>query len=207
MGSQDRSADSELVKGCLTGSERAWNLFYQQYHGLIETVVGRYAHYCSAEDHKDVCQDVYGRLVKALEEFSSDLSSLRTFVAIVARNTCIDWLRGKSTMSRAGKNEPLDHHGNGGNGTIAVTSEADPPDAQLLKAQETRLLMVALNRLKEGCRKLIKLRYYDDLTYKEMAVRLGKTKDKDDTVNGQTLRCIAQLKAVFDELQSEGLRT
>ncbi|MGO9571752.1 MAG: RNA polymerase sigma factor [Desulfomonilaceae bacterium] len=204
MGTRDLSSDGVLVKQCVSGSERAWTQFYRQHHGLIEAVVKRHTPSSSPDVREDLAQEVYQSLVTALETYDTRLSSLRTFVSMVAARTCIDWLRGQSRMSRKGINEPVDHHGDPEQGAVVLQSGCDPPDEQVAKAEHSNMIRSALNRLTETCRELLKLRYYFDLTYPEIAARLGK---QENTVNVQILRCQARLKTAYDDLENEGLRT
>lgn len=202
MGMTDLSSNNVLVEQCISGSEEAWTKFYQQHHGLIEAVVYRYTPASSVETRKDLCQSVYVRLVECLETYDGSLSSLRTFVSMVASRTCIDWIRGQSRMSRAGKNEPISHHGNSEGAEIVLHSDYDPVDEQVAQAESVSLIRFALSRLGQACRELLQLRFFLDLTYERMSVMLGK---KENSVNVQVLRCLAQLKTEYDELESEGL--
>ena len=198
MGSQDFLTDSELVKGCLAKSEEAWNLFYQQYQGLIRAVVWRCMPFSSESDRQDAYQEVYRSLVRALKLFKPDRGQLRTLVATVARNSCIGLLRHKTTESRTGIEVPVDHHGSGNKDSVAVTSEGDSQERQLLKAQ----LKVAINRLKEPCPEYLRMRYYEELMDEEIAEMLGK---KENTVTQRIDRCLEQLRAMVVEFETEGV--
>lgn len=203
MGIREANTDSELVNSCLSGVEQAWTQFYRQHHALIEAVVKRHTPSSSPDVREDLSQEVYQSLVTALETYDTRLSSLRTFISMVAARTCIDWMRGQSRMSRKGINEPVDHHDDPEQGAVVLQSRCDPPDEQFAKAEHSNMIRSALNRLTETCRELLKLRYYFDLTYAEIAAKLSK---QENTVNVQILRCQARLKAAYDDLENEGLR-
>ena len=183
--------DTQLVRDCVSGSQQAWTELYSHHHPLIEAIVRKHVPFRSTETYQDLVQMVYVRLVDSLETYDSHLSSLRTFVSLVAKRTCIDWLRGQSRMSRTGWNEPVDHHDCDEEGAVVVRSNLDLPDEQIAKAQNSHLVRMALSRLADACRELLRLRFYLDLTYGQIGERLGRN---ENTVNVQILRCLAQLK-------------
>jgi RNA polymerase sigma-70 factor, ECF subfamily len=195
-------SDAELAKRCAAGSEKAWTHLYSQYHPLIEGVIKRYVHSSSLEDRKDICQLVYVRLVDALDRYDHKLGSLRSFISLIAQRTSFDWVKGQSTLSRIGKNEPVNHHDDSETGAIMLQSQVDPPDEEVARAECVILVRVALNSLSKMCQELLKLRFFSDLTHKEISDKLRK---KENTVNVQILRCIAHLKTAYDKLGSQGL--
>ena len=106
-------------------------------------------------------------------------------------------------MSRKGINEPIDHHGDTDQDAVVLESNIDPPDEQVAKAEFGHLVRTALSRLSEACQELLKLRFFSDLTHEEIAARLGK---KANSVNQQVLRCVAHLRAAYEELEGKGQR-
>jgi RNA polymerase sigma factor (sigma-70 family) len=199
MGTPDSHSDRDLVNRCLSRSQEAWTEFYQQHHALIHSVVKRHSLWSSRDVREDLAQEVYQSLVVALEKYDGRLSSLRTFVSMVAARTCIDWLRARSRMSRKGINEPVDHHGDSEQEGVVLQSNLDPPDEQVAKAEYRFMIRSALGRLAETCRELLKLRFFSDLTHEEIAAKLGK---KANSVNVQVLRCIAHLRAAYVQVEA-----
>ncbi|AFM23323.1 RNA polymerase sigma factor, sigma-70 family [Desulfomonile tiedjei DSM 6799] len=203
MRNGDRRDDMELVDSCLSGSEAAWTEFHGQYHLLIEAVVRRHSRSSTDDGREDLIQEVYKSLVEALAEYDGHSSSLRTYVSMVAKRTCIDCWRGTSTMSRTGTNEPVEHHDNTNPGHVALRCGDDPPDEQVAKAEFGQMVRTALSHISEGCQELLKLRFFSDLTYEEMADRLGK---KVNSVNVHVLRCIAHLRGAYVQIESRRQR-
>lgn len=198
MGSEIRQADGELVKGCLSGLRHAWTEFYRRYHSLIEAVVRRQAQYSTKEEREDLVQEVYESLVGALEGYDERSSSLGTFVSIVAKRTCIDCWRSRSSMSRTGMTVPVEHHDNSDGEHVPLKSNCEPPDEQVAKYEVGAMMKTALSRLSETCQKLLKLRFFNEFTYEEIGEKVGK---KANTMNVRVLRCIARLRAAYEELE------
>jgi RNA polymerase sigma factor (sigma-70 family) len=71
----------------------------------------------------------------------------------------------------------------------------------LERAELLQLLRGAFKSLGEKCRKLLRLRYYDELSFKEISTLLGA---KENTLVVQARRCLDELKALYVELEQEG---
>lgn len=162
-------------------------------------VVRRQAAHSIIDTRQDLVQDVYESVTKALKQYDGNSSSLKTFVSKVAQRTCIDIWRHGSTMSRTGKNQHVEHHDNTDENNAVLVSSLNPEE-DLSKAQFTHLLRIALRRLSKECQKLLELRFYDGLKYRQIADRLGK---KENSVNVQVNRCLEYLREAYAKLQFE----
>ena len=56
---------------------------------------------------------------------------------------------------------------------MRVASPMDDPESSLSKAQQAQLLRKAFAGLSDGCRELLGWRYDEDLSYQEIARRIG----------------------------------
>ena len=68
-------------------------------------------------------------------------------------------------------------------------------------AELKQYLKLAFRKLAEKCRKLISLRYEQELQFREIAVIMGSN---ENTVTVQTKRCIDELRARYAEVQQKG---
>lgn len=195
--------DDQLVKECLSGSEDAWTQFCGRFGRLILAVIRRHRSLVPESAEDDVLQAVYLKLLKSLQAYDHRQSRLNAFVSMIAKQTCIDHLRRNTAASRCAQTVPVDHHDGGEAGVVAVESRLDPPDQCLNRAQEIDVVSLAMSRLGTECVELLKLRYHLDLPYGEIAKRVGK---KAHAVNVQTLRCLAQLRSLYDQLLEKGPR-
>jgi RNA polymerase sigma factor (sigma-70 family) len=193
--------DAHLVKECLHGSEEAWNEFHGRLDGLIRIVVKRRFKDLPHFSEEDMVQSVYLKLVTSLRGYEANRSSLKSFVGMVAKRACIEHLRKVAAASRHAWTDPVDHHDGNAEGTVTLTSTSQPPDGYLETAEQIHILSLALNQLKESCRELIRLRFHLDLPHAKISEMLGK---KEHAVNVQIIRCLAQLKARYDEIAQTG---
>lgn len=203
MANMDRYAGLDLVKRCLSESEQAWKDFYDEYDPLIRMEVRRHSRFARPEEREDLVQEVYKSLVEALSRYDGRSSSLRTFVSIVAQRTCIDCWRGRSRRKRSGNTESIEHHDKTNPGHALVESRVEPPDKQLEQSEYANLLRISLTHLSESCQRLLRLRYFSELTHKEIGEETGQ---KENSVTVAIRRCLERLRAAFDNLEHEGLR-
>ena len=193
--------DARLVKECLRGSEQAWNEFHGRLDRLIRIVVKRQFGALPYYSEEDIVQSVYLKLVTSLHTYDAGRSSLKNFVGMVAKRACIEHLSKVVAASRSARTDPVDHHDGNTEGSVMVRSNLDPPDECVETAEQTYIISLALNHLKATCRELIRLRFYNDLSHAKIGEMLGK---KEHAVNVQIIRCLAQLKARYDELVQTG---
>jgi len=89
------------IAGVLAGEKLAWDRFVEKFAGVLygvalRTLRARVPSF-SAEDAKDVMQDVFLRLIKddfrLLRTYQPERASLSTWLTVVTRSAAIDWLR------------------------------------------------------------------------------------------------------------------
>ena len=139
-------------------------------------------------------------LFTALRTYDSQYP-LSRFVCIVTERVCIDEYRRSKSAKRDGETVSVDHHDGGREGSVQLQSKHDPHWEQLERAELLQLLRGAFKSLGEKCRQLLRLRYYDELSFKEISRLLGA---KENTLVVQSRRCIDELKTRYVELEQEG---
>lgn len=201
MKQRKHSDDQVLVGQCLAGSESAWSEFYTRFIGLMRTVVKKYGT-LSPEDVEDVTQSAFLSLTTALKSYDFK-QSLPKFVSLVTQRVLIDELRKQGATKRGGQADlstSIDHDDQG---SASMGVESELQDMLLEKAQLIDRVAEALGSLGGTCRKLITLRYLQEMPFKEIAARLGSN---ENTVTVQTRRCLDDLRARFRERERRGTR-
>jgi RNA polymerase sigma-70 factor (ECF subfamily) len=204
MRSSTEEHDRILVQRCLASDEEAWNELFSTHANTI-SFVGSWRKWGFRPDEvEDVKQDIMHEIVRSLDGFAFR-SSLRTFVYKISVNTCIARLRKRTALKRIpdGDCVSLD--------TIGVANDEDSVRIQtsrlknqeeILSERETiSLLRHSLASLGEGCRRLIRLRYWSELSFREIARILEA---KENTLVVQLKRCLARLLTSFLEEAENG---
>lgn len=113
MADTDSDIDErELVERVLEGDRQAFLTFIDRYERLVKHVVFRMVD--DERDREELCQDVFVRAYRYLDGFRFE-SKLSTWLARIARNTCLNHLEKKEVPLYADE---------------APSPEGEPPDAR-----------------------------------------------------------------------------
>jgi RNA polymerase sigma-70 factor (ECF subfamily) len=123
-------------------------------------------------DSRDILQATLLKSFQHLDEFAgSDTRSLMAWFARIAENEIRDQAdrQGRQRRDKA-REEPLD-------AASPVSAHMRTAVSQLIVDEETERLERAIARLEEPHREAILLRKFEELSYAEMASRLGRSED------------------------------
>jgi RNA polymerase sigma-70 factor, ECF subfamily len=198
LGTQDQ--DSLLVKACLSGSEKAWKELYSKYLNLMRTVVRRHSS-LSESDVQDVTQSAFLSLVSALPGY--DFShSLSTFVCLITERVLIDEIRRLKATKRLAETETLSYNDSATEKAAIVVSDFQDVDQQIEAKELELILRLAVEKLDDRCRELLKMRYFNELTYKEISEITGV---QENTLNVRAKRCLDRLRSVYEDIETRGI--
>jgi RNA polymerase sigma-70 factor (ECF subfamily) len=160
----------------------AWAALAQQYGHRL------YVHaWCILKDGheaRDVVQEVFIRAMREPRLFEADFR-LQAWLYRVTRNLCFNLVRDRRRRDGILAAVPQ-----------AVASEVDPV-ARVLGGERAREVIEAIDRLSADHRTILRLRYYDDLSYAEIARALSL---KIGTVMSRLSRARDRLLDVLGEL-------
>jgi len=189
MDRRSRSDDQQLVSDCLSGSEAAWKEFYARFAGLVKAVARKYCSH-TAQDVEDYCQAAFLTLTSVLGDYDPR-QSLPRFVGVVAERVIIDEYRKARAAKRDAAVESLNYDDSGEEKSASSGEQVELQDDQLDRAQRAAQLRDALQALDSKCRRLLTMRYLDELSFKEVADAMDST---ENTVTVQTRRCLEALR-------------
>ncbi len=118
------------------------------------------------EDVDDVCQDVYALVCEAAQK--KPPYPVKPFVFTVARNLLINRVRHDQIVSIEAVAD-LD--------ALGIAVDEPGPDRSVMARQDLHRLQLALDRLAPRCREAVVLRKIEDLSYREIAQRMGISED------------------------------
>jgi RNA polymerase sigma factor (sigma-70 family) len=87
--------DTALARAAARGDLDAWHEFVERYSGLIVSVVRRYLAAEIPDDQRTLYVETLADLHDRKLDAYSDRAALSTWVAVVTRSRCLDWLRRK----------------------------------------------------------------------------------------------------------------
>ena len=166
--SEKAQIDIELINRAIEkGDPRAYNELMSRYRDkvyfmLLEKVKEK-------ELAKELTIEAFGKAFKKLHLYKPDYA-FSTWLFSVARNNCIDFLRRKKLPTVSIDTFSEDEEGS--KITFDLLSEELNPEGQLVKKQRIQILRRIVAGLKPKYRVLVKLRYFKEYTYDEIAEEL-----------------------------------
>ncbi|HXD19274.1 MAG TPA: sigma-70 family RNA polymerase sigma factor [Vicinamibacterales bacterium] len=152
-----------LIERCLKGDQSAWDaivrLYWRKVFNIAYKFVGRH------DEAEDLTQDVFLKLFRSLRTFDRR-ANFSTWLISVSRNLCIDHYR---SMRR--EHDVVAHDVDAS--AVATASSTDSPLVALERRDRVSLLRAALDRLTPSLRTAVMLRDIQELSYQEIAERLG----------------------------------
>lgn len=162
-------SEAELIERCNNGDADAWALVYERFYSYIyQLVKGRNSN-LRDEDAEDICQEVFEDLLKGLSTFQRK-SLLKTFIHTLTINRVRQHFRKVQTQKRGGDAEKcsLDEI------EYDLPDEtADQPEHRAFEQAEQEQLRAAIAVLPLELKRVVELRYHENLKYREIAEALG----------------------------------
>ena len=178
-----------LVRRCLAGDAGAWEEIVERYNRRIYNLCYRFAG--SAEDARDLTQEVFIRMYRTLKSYDLERGALSTWITTITRNLLVDHFR-KSKQQRL--TESLDtvasEHEDAKPLSEKIEDKSSPPDAGVQGRETREFVHRALQRLSPELREAVILRDLQDMDYREIAVVL---KVPEGTVKSRINRGRAEL--------------
>lgn len=119
---------------------------------------------------KDLTIEALGKAFKKLHLYTPDYT-FSTWLFTVARNHCIDYLRKNKLPTSSIDKMMINEDGKRTNFDL-ISSDLNP-EQKLEKTQRIAILRQIVDQLKPKYRALVKLRYFKELSYEEVAETLG----------------------------------
>ena len=190
-------SEEQLVELCLQGDSSAWDELYRLHYARVRRIIGWRRWGFTVNEVEDGVQEVFLELVRSLHRFRGE-SNLSTFLTRLARNRCVSHLRKRTALKR-GKEELgyVLEEGREEEGTPrALAVESRPgPEEQVLSVEDARFVVDSLTQLGSDCQQIIRLRYYQQLSYNEIC---GLLELPLGTVCSRLKRCLTKLKTLLE---------
>ena len=156
-----REITDDTIDACRRGDREAFRALYDAYKDKVYSICFYYFHGDPAAA-ADATQQVFLKLITNIGQFRGT-ADFSTWLYRLVTNTCVDGARlTRARDARIAKEVVLDSLARPG------SQEED-----LVRAERAQSVQEALSALPSKFRLPLLLRYFDDLSYEEMAVALG----------------------------------
>ncbi|MGE0594185.1 MAG: RNA polymerase sigma factor [Vicinamibacterales bacterium] len=183
-------AIDEIIERCLRGDQAAWESIVRLHWRRVFNIAYKFVG--TREQAEDLAQDIFLKLFRSLGSFDRR-ANFQTWLVSVSRNLCIDHYRSvrkeRETIRR--DVDPSD---------LQPRSRTASPHASLEQQDRVDLLRTALARLTPALRSAVVMRDLQELTYQEIADRLGLP---EGTVKSRINRGRAELSKQVRRVQQE----
>lgn len=173
----DGPNDAELVRQVQEGNVFAFEVLVKRYQGRLHSFVVHLVSDTHAAD--DVVQESFISLYKTIDRVDTT-RPFSTYVFSIARNQAISYLRSRK------KQVPLED--------IVLADDDGLMYEDIMAAEREHIVTRALDRLEEKYRKVIRLYYFDDLSYEEIG---RKMRLPVNTVRTHLFRAKRSLRKIF----------
>jgi RNA polymerase sigma-70 factor, ECF subfamily len=158
--------DEELMKRLVYRDLTAYRTLYARYANLVYSAALRVVR--DAHVAEDMVQEVFLRLWRKPENYTSARGKFSTWLTSVTRNRAVDEVRSRRRRYRHEAASPEEQERD------FPGPETDDPALTAELSDQRRLILTAMSQLPQEQRQTIELAYFGGLTQQEIAERLGQ---------------------------------
>ena len=133
------------------------------YHTMLKMVKDN-------DDAEDLTSEAFGKAFRRLESYSPSFA-FSTWLFKIATNNCIDFIR-KQKMVILSIDEGNDQNSMDTAPSIQIKNDDLDPEEKIMLAQRSAQLKKILEQLNDKYRQMLEYRYFDELSYQEIAEKL-----------------------------------
>ena len=156
--------DLGLVEKAKEGDQAAYAELMERYRESVYFMLLKMIK--NSDDAEDLTIEAFGKAFNRLEQYSPSYA-FSTWLFKIASNNCIDFIRKKRVYLTS-----MDHsysNSDGDSVRIDVESNTLDPEEEIIKNQKVKMMRLVVSKLKPRYRELIEKRYFQELSYEEIA--------------------------------------
>lgn len=159
--------DFRLIDRAVGGDDAAFAKLMQRYKRPVYHMILKMVR--NVDDAEDLTIESFAKAFRSLYRFKKDFT-FSTWLFRIATNNTIDFIRKKKLNTMSIENTYTDDDGQ--SVSIDVEDENLDPQEETIKQQKAELVQVFVDKLPAKYQKLVRLRYFNELSYEEIAVEL-----------------------------------
>lgn len=160
--------DFQLIdRAVQDNDEQAYARLMQRYKRPVYHMILKMVR--NVDDAEDLTIESFAKAFKSLHKFKKDFT-FSTWLFRIATNNTIDFIRRKKLNTLSISSAYTDSEGEAV--SIEVEDENLNPQEQAIKLQKEELMQIFVDKLPPKYQKLVRLRYFEELSYEEIAQEL-----------------------------------
>lgn len=156
------SNDEDLIKSFCGGNESSFNLLVRKYQKKVYWIIRKMV--LDHDDADDITQEVFLKLYRSLQDFRGE-SKFFTYIYRIAVNYSLNHLNSRKKIT--GREVDIENQN--------LASIDKNADAEMDARERTKILEEAIKQLPDQQRAVFNMRYYDSLSYEDIAKILNKS--------------------------------
>ncbi|MDF3076420.1 MAG: sigma-70 family polymerase sigma factor [Sphingobacteriaceae bacterium] len=164
--SDNAKNDILLVMRAKEGDQKAYAELMQRYKDSIYFMALKMVN--NKDNAMDLTVETFGKAFENIEKYKPDFA-FSTWLYRIATNNCIDFIR-KKKLNLVSINGLVDEEGD--DMPLQIKSDTLNPEENSIKKQQNEQIKLIVDKLPSRYKKLIVLRYYEELSYEEIAQQL-----------------------------------
>ncbi|MEG2070615.1 MAG: sigma-70 family RNA polymerase sigma factor [Bacteroidales bacterium] len=146
-------------------------------------------------DAEDLTIEAFGKAFKNLDKYTTDYA-FSTWLFKIAINNCIDYMRRKNSSPQCVDQDLCNYENSLQD--IANPYRQETPEDNYMEKQRVKIMHLAVDQLRPKYKMLIELRYYEELSYEEIAKELNISMSN---VKIQLYRAKDMLAAIMENMK------
>lgn len=160
--------DYNLIRAALDkGDQKAYAELMGRYRDSVYFMLLKMVN--NKDDADDLTIEAFGKAFKRLSQYTPNYA-FSTWLFKIASNNCIDFIRRKKmttfSIDRTFENDE------GGEMSMDIKAEGLNPEENMVKKQKVKHMHEVVEKLKPRYRILVEMRYFEELSYEEIAEKL-----------------------------------
>ena len=186
--------DYNLVRLAVdNGDQKAYAALLKHYRDAIYFMMMKMTN--NASDADDLTIEAFSKAFNKLEQYTPDFA-FSTWLFRIATNNCIDFLRrsrknGLQHDNSSDTQEDIELH-------PEMPSLLPDPEESLIQSQQVKMMRTVVEKLKPHYRTLVKMRYFQEYSYEEIAQALNMP---TGTVKAQLFRARELLYNILKHIE------
>lgn len=165
--SQRGQEDYALIKRALAGEQKAFGILLSRYKDSVNYMILKMVH--NRDDADDLTIEAFSKAFHHLDKYQPDYT-FSTWLYKIATNNTIDFIRRKKLKLLSIDVQPEDE---GESLSHLLPSHHLGPEDHYIKEQRALLMHSILDKLNPRYRTLVEMRYFDELSYDEIAEKMN----------------------------------
>lgn len=165
--SDKANEDFNLIDQAVAGDEQAYAVLMNKYRKSVYHMMLKMVR--NVDDAEDLTIEAFAKAFRNLPKFKRDYS-FSTWLFRVATNNCIDFIRRKKLDTLSLDTEFSNEDGD--NMRMDVRDDNLNPQEETIKSEKIQLIHQFVSLLPARYQRLVKLRYFQELSYEEIATEI-----------------------------------